>query len=187
MENLLTGGISTSLLFSVFEAWYVSEHRDAKRLNPDWIQDTFSTSTFANGLIAIAAGIVANFLAETLGLGPCAPFIVAILPCLVCYFVVTTYWDENHGDRNVDIIGGYKSGLAIIFDDSNILCIGIVQSIVESSMYIFVFLWTPVLSEGKTHHIGTWCTVKLMNSFCFVDGSSKFSLSLQETISPHSA
>ena len=34
----LTGGVSTSLLFSVFEAWYVSEHRDAKKLNPEWIQ-----------------------------------------------------------------------------------------------------------------------------------------------------
>ena len=41
------------------------------------------------------------------------------------------------------------SGLDIIFKDSNILCVGVVQSIVESSMYIFVFLWTPVLSEGK--------------------------------------
>ena len=79
LKNLSTGGISTSLLFSVFEAWYVSEHRDAKRLNPDWIQDTFSTSTFANGLIAIVAGVVANFLAETLGLGPRAPFVVSIL------------------------------------------------------------------------------------------------------------
>ena len=41
------------------------------------------------------------------------------------------------------------SGLDIIFKDSSILCVGVVQSIVESSMYIFVFLWTPVLSEGK--------------------------------------
>ena len=154
--NLSAGGISTSLLFSVFEAWYVSEHRDAKKLNPDWIQDTFSTSTFANGLIAIAAGVVANFLAETLSLGPRAPFAAAILSFWVCYFVVTSFWDENHGDRNVDIMGGYKSGLAIIFDDSNILCVGIVQSIVESSMYIFVFLWTPVLSEGRTYHISTY-------------------------------
>ena len=74
----------------------------------------------------------------------------------VCYFVVTSCWDENHGDRSVDIIGGYKSGLAIIFADNNILCVGIVQSIVESSMYIFVFLWTPVLSEGRTYHVHTY-------------------------------
>ena len=146
------GGISTSLLFSVFEAWYVSEHRDAKKLNPDWIQETFSSSTFANGLIAIVAGVVANFLAETLSLGPKAPFAVAIFSFWVCYFVVTSSWEENHGDTNVDIIGGYKSGLAIIFNDSNILCVGIVQSIVESSMYIFVFLWTPVLSEGRAYN-----------------------------------
>ena len=113
------------------------------------LQDTFSKATFANGLIAIAAGVAANFLAETLSLGPRAPFAVAILSFWVCYFVVTSLWDENHGDTNVNIIGGYMSGLDIIFKDSNILRVGVVQSIVESSMYIFVFLWTPVLSEGK--------------------------------------
>ena len=132
----------------MFEAWYVCEHRDTRKLNPDWIQDTFSKSVFANGLIAITAGVIANFLAETLNLGPRAPFIVAIFSCSLCCFIVTSFWEENYGDRSLDIIGGYKSGLAIIFRDNSILCIGVVQSIVESVMYIFVFLWTPVLSEG---------------------------------------
>ena len=37
---------------------------------PDWIAKTFATTTFANGFLAIAAGVVANILADNLGYGP---------------------------------------------------------------------------------------------------------------------
>ena len=47
---------------------------------------------------AIISGILANFLAENLGLGPLAPFAMAV-PCfLVCFFVVLMTWEENYGD-----------------------------------------------------------------------------------------
>ena len=39
---------------------------------------TFATSTFANGVLAIVAGVIANYLAESLGFGPRAPFALAI-------------------------------------------------------------------------------------------------------------
>ena len=52
----VVGGISTSLLFSVFESWYVSNHLELK-LPAEWMSKTFATSTFANGVLAIGAGI----------------------------------------------------------------------------------------------------------------------------------
>ena len=36
------------------------------------------------------------------------------------------------------------------FQDEKILLLGCVQSLLESCMYIFVFLWTPVLDTGAT-------------------------------------
>jgi hypothetical protein len=45
------GGISTSLLFSVFESWYVRQHRDVEKLPAAMMADTFATATFANGLV----------------------------------------------------------------------------------------------------------------------------------------
>ncbi|KAF4682457.1 Serine/threonine-protein kinase plk1, partial [Perkinsus olseni] len=56
------GGVSTSLLFSVFEAWMLEEHAargfDAKSLN-----DTFAKATLGNGTAAIVAGVLSHFAA----------------------------------------------------------------------------------------------------------------------------
>ena len=55
-----SGGVSTSLLFSVFESWYVREHSDGARLPASMTSATFGASMTGNGLIAIAAGVAAN-------------------------------------------------------------------------------------------------------------------------------
>ena len=41
-----------------------------------------------------------------------------------------------------------SDGLWQIFSDQGILMMGILQTVIESCMYIFVFLWTPVLSAA---------------------------------------
>lgn len=41
-------------------------------------------------------------------------------------------------------------GLRIIFSDSQVFLLGSAQALLESCMYIFVFLWTPVLDTGST-------------------------------------
>ena len=38
-------------------------------------------------------------------------------------------------------------GVKIILSDSNIMKLGIIQSTIESSMFIFVFVWTPILTS----------------------------------------
>ena len=48
------------------------------------------------------------------------------------------------------LAGGFnkiKSSVEIIFADMNILIICAIQCLFESSMYIFVFLWSPVLER----------------------------------------
>ncbi|TRY79466.1 hypothetical protein TCAL_08927 [Tigriopus californicus] len=144
----IMGGVSTSLLFSVFESWYVKEHVDVQKLNPKWLSRTFSTTTFANGLLAILAGLVANFSAETLGYGPVAPFMIAVACFALCLVVIIATWDENYGNPDSHLLQSYKEGLSLIMNHRHILFLGLVQSIVESCMYIFVFLWTPVMSDG---------------------------------------
>ena len=59
-------------------------------------------------------------------------------------FLYTTFQDSN-------LLESYQSGLSLILADRQILFLGIVQSVVESCMYIFVFLWTPVLAEGRNY------------------------------------
>ena len=166
------GGISTSMLFSTFESWYVYEHSERHGFPSEWIGITFSITTFWNGMIAILAGIISNVSAETLGFGPVAPFVVALLPLIVCGVLVVKTWEENYGNRKSDFGGSCMEGLRIIFNDKQVLLLGTVQSLLESCMYIFVFLWTPVLDTGTTP-LGMVFSCFMV---CIMVGSAVFSI-----------
>jgi len=144
------GGIATSMLFSTFESWYVYEHSERHGFPAEWIGLTFSITTFWNGLIAIFAGIISNVGAETLGFGPVAPFVVALVPLVLCGVIILSGWNENYGSRHNDFSSSCMEGARIIFNSQSIFLLGTIQSLLESCMYIFVFLWTPVLDNGST-------------------------------------
>jgi len=142
----LMGGVSTSLLFSAFEAWMVTEHR--KRGFPEeWLADTFGSASFINGISAIIAGFAAQLVADRLG--EIGPFQAAIaLTVLALVFVV--FWPENYGGSNEekDSKGKKKeevSAIKAIMSDRKIFLTGAVNSLFEGSMYSFVFMWVPTM------------------------------------------
>jgi hypothetical protein len=55
----ILGGLSTSLLFTAFESWMVSEHRK-QGYAEELLASTFSIASAGNGLSAIFAGILAQ-------------------------------------------------------------------------------------------------------------------------------
>jgi len=166
------GGIATSMLFSTFESWYVYEHSERHGFPSEWIGCTFSVTTFWNGILAILAGIISNVTAESLAFGPVAPFVVALAPLIVCGLMVVNTWQENYGDRQSNFGGSCMEGLKIIFSDPQVLLLGCCQSLLESCMYIFVFLWTPVLDTGSTP-LGMVFSCFMV---CIMVGSAMFSI-----------
>lgn len=142
------GGISTSMLFSTFESWYVYEHTETHDFPTEWLSVTFSKATFWNGVLAINAGVFSNIFAETLDFGPVAPFMLSIPFLLVAGLIITQIWRENYGNQKIDLRRSCMEGLRTILFQENILYLGIVQSLFEANMYIFVFQWTPILGPG---------------------------------------
>lgn len=51
-----------------------------------------------NGLVAILAGLIANYLVSNLGMGPVAPFDAAIVSLIIGGLVIYAVWGENYGD-----------------------------------------------------------------------------------------
>ena len=142
------GGIATSMLFSTFESWYVYEHVETHDFPAEWISVTFSKATFWNGILAIVAGVASNLAAEWLGFGPVAPFIMAI-PCLaLCGGLVSAQWQENHGNQQINFRRSCVNGLRAIVGSEVVALLGLIQSLFESVMYMFVFLWTPILDPS---------------------------------------
>lgn len=174
------GGISTSMLFSTFESWYVYEHTETHDFPNEWLSVTFSKATFWNGVLAINAGVFSNIFAETLGYGPVSPFMLAIPFLMMAGLIIVKTWKENYGNQTLDLRRSCMDGLRSILFTEPILFLGIVQSLFEANMYIFVFQWTPVLSSGNPPLGMVFASFMV----CIMVGSSLYSIMLAKKFTP---
>lgn len=72
-----------------------------KGFDPQWLSITFSKAIFlGNGLVAIVAGLFANFLADNMGFGPVAPFDAAACFLAIGMAIILSSWGENYGDSS---------------------------------------------------------------------------------------
>ena len=138
----LLGGIATSILFSAFESWMVAEHKQAA-FPEEWLAHTFATMTFGNGVVAIVSGIVASAAAGTMGY--VAPFDISLICLIAGTFIIQTTWKENYGDKHSAPALNLKAGFETLQNNPKVALLGLIQSSFESCMYLFVFMWTPIL------------------------------------------
>jgi len=167
----LLGGISTSLLFSVFDSWLIKSHSEAGI--SAFLSKSFATAQYWNAIAAISAGLIANKATEFSDLRPVGnlsvdeaiifkggtlmPFDIALFVLSACAILASTLWSENYGnDRSTvesdhekrkhwysDILNAFYTTIS----SKQILYTGLICSLFEGSMYIFVFMWTPAIKE----------------------------------------
>jgi len=175
----LVSGIATSLLFSVFEAWMVSEHNN-RTFPGELISQTFSISNFGNGLIAIIAGLIASAVATKFG--NVAPYMVSLLSLITATALVAFSFNENYGDQDMQFSKIFSGAWGAMVNDYSIPLLGLVQSLFEASMYVFVFGWTPVLTsyvaEISDPSYGLHGLIFSCFMVCVMLGSGLFSLVL---------
>ncbi|KAL7565901.1 hypothetical protein ACA910_021487 [Epithemia clementina (nom. ined.)] len=179
MLGRLLGGIATSLLFSVFEAWLIRSHTDAGLKN--FIGKSLSWATYGNSVIAILAGLVANEATKALPMiaikeealymgGYLNPSDFALFALVLCGLLVMSLWEENYGDSS-----STKPDEGIRSQD--ILLCGAISSLFEGSLYIFVFMWTPALrDDGEELPFGLIFSTFMV---CCMAGSSMFSILIE--------
>lgn len=138
-------GIATSILFSAFESWMVSEHFK-NEFNDEWLGHTFYLQVFGNGIVAIVSGLLSSFVVSHFGVMT-APFDVAIIFLVIGAMFIYLSWPENYGNAQVDWRQTFISGYHAIRNDRKVLFLGLSQSMFEGAMYIFVFMWTPALDH----------------------------------------
>lgn len=174
MLGRLLAGIATSILFSAFESWLVSEHNN-RGFDASLIADTFSKAQFGNAIMAIVAGQVAGLAAAHFG--KVAPFDVAAIVLVVTGLIVMFTWSENYGDNRQSVGGGLQRAWVMMWADEKILLVGIIQSCFESAMYLMVFSWTPALQAASdSMKLGEIPHGMIFSSFmvCIMIGSSLF-------------
>merc|ERR1712216_786364 len=133
----ILGGIATSLLFSTFEAWLLSENSE-RQFTDDHLKTTFSNANFGNGIIAILAGVLGNAMVSLFGY--VGAFDLSAIILLVDLFVISSWWTENYGNQSVEVKKLFQDAVEEMKNDKKILVVGCIQSCFESAMYLFVFM-----------------------------------------------
>ena len=143
-------GLSNTLLFSTLEAWYVHEHLNTFDFPKEWIQVTFNHIAFGNGIMAVIAGLLADFFARWLKFGPVSPFLIAVPVLITVSILVLLMWNENKQNESTEgtsnfneIKNMFKDGVKSLTPD--IFIVGISESLYESAIFVFVFIWTPAI------------------------------------------
>ena len=144
-------GLTNSILFSMLESWYAHEHLKNFDFPKEWLPITFSHVAFGSSIVAVIAGFLADVVARWMSFGPVAPFILAIPIFIGSIVCLATLWTENFSDDKAATISQERirkscgEGLKTILQDVDLFLVGTIQSLFESVLFVFVFIWTPAL------------------------------------------
>ena len=84
------GGVSTTLLFSVFETWMITEYYQ-QGLPAEQLSSVFSGMTTLSSIVAILSGVIGDMLVELSGTRTW-PFLAAGFCCVLAGFTISSLW-----------------------------------------------------------------------------------------------
>ncbi|KAI6819890.1 DUF791-domain-containing protein [Hortaea werneckii] len=158
------GGVSTTLLYSVFETWMVAEYH-ARELGACGLRlgDMFSASVMLSGLTAIGSGVVGEALVKWTG-SKSSPFLLAAVCLCVAFGGIWHFWTENlavpssshsfspsteEKDHQQQSSTPAQATYRNILRDKRLLTLTFTTTAFEGSMYLFVFFWSPALKAAR--------------------------------------
>lgn len=141
------GGLSTTLLYSVFETWMIAEYHKRDLRSCLNLGSMFSWSVTLSGVVAIVSGILGEAIVERSGTKK-SPFMAAFA-CLAAAFVgIQQFWSENYGESGSEKKAAGE-GARVTLSDPRVLALGLTTTLFEGSMYLFVFFWSPALISSR--------------------------------------
>ncbi|EKD15222.1 putative major facilitator superfamily domain-containing protein [Drepanopeziza brunnea f. sp. 'multigermtubi' MB_m1] len=147
------GGLSTSLMYSAFESWMVTEyHKRQTERTGSSLSGMYGIMTTLNSIVAILSGVFSEWLVNVTNTKR-APFMASAVLLIVAFWIILLCWKENYGDsHNTSETSTvvHKDALKTFFTDKRILTLGLASCFFEGSMYLFVFFWTPALKAAQT-------------------------------------
>ena len=142
-------GLTNTILFSTLESWCVHEHLENFDFPKEWLPITFNHVAFGSSMVAVIAGLLADIFSRWLSFGPISPFILAIPVFMASITCLSVVWNENFSEKKelsqAIIRKSCMEGLKTILQNADLFLVGAIQSLFESVVFIFVFIWTPAL------------------------------------------
>ncbi|KAH8662306.1 major facilitator superfamily domain-containing protein [Xylariales sp. PMI_506] len=149
----LCAGVSTTLLFTVFEAWMISEYHDRGVQSTGLeLSSIFGNMTTLSCVVAISSGILGDILVVNLG-SRIWPFLAAAICCMGAAYFISTIWEENFGVKSIEEktpLQDLHDGVTAIIRDPQILALSVISCFFEGTMYLFIFFWSAALKSART-------------------------------------
>lgn len=171
MVGRVLGGIATSILFSSFESWMVSQH-NLQGFSGNLMGSTFEWAWGWNGGVAVGAGVVTGYAADIYG--PVAAFDCSLVMLAIGTCIILSTWSENYGEVRLNLASTLGSAVMCLKNNPSVIALGFVQSFFEGAMYLFVFMWTPALDDLNPNINHGWTFANFMLS-CMI-GTEVFHL-----------
>jgi MFS family permease len=157
----ILGGVSTTLLFSVFETWMISDYH-RRGLNTAAggldLSSVFGRMTTLSSIVAILVGVLGDILVQATG-SRTTPFLASICCLCVAAILLLRRWKENYGESaSTTTNHNHKTSTlttiastASLLRDPQILALALTSTIFEGTMYLFIFFWSASLKSPRVH------------------------------------
>ena len=111
----------------------------------------FSYIYISDSIIAIIAGLIGTYLSQYVDQIAIKIFDLSLIVVLVSIILLTFLWSENYGINHNDNskktqVISFKKAYHILIANTAMIKIGLISCLFESSMYIFIMIWHPLLS-----------------------------------------
>ncbi|KAL8684149.1 MAG: hypothetical protein Q9224_006570, partial [Gallowayella concinna] len=108
------GGLGTTLMYTVFEAWMVTEYnqRGLERTSLK-LSAIFGRMITLSSVVAVLAGLVGQVFVEWTGTKS-SPFFASICCLVPASFIISTRWTENYGNNSNDNQTTTKESLKLL-------------------------------------------------------------------------
>jgi MFS family permease len=152
IAQILTG-FGGGLINSTFESWVVCEAQkvfhDKKLEKERFLKRLFKNINLYDAIISVAISGVAAVIFTYFGV--LSAIILSMALSLCAFFVILFLWDENkpNSDKNDSIKGTFREALQEL-KKRDVLSIGIIESIFQACLNLFIFAWTPLLQRSTT-------------------------------------
>lgn len=85
------GGVSTTLLFTTFDAWLVAEVNRQGFEGEGRLSTILGEMSTANGFVAIACGVISQVLVQVFG-SEKTPFVASVVCLMFALLLISRYW-----------------------------------------------------------------------------------------------
>ncbi|KAM0249018.1 hypothetical protein ACHAQJ_009225 [Trichoderma viride] len=147
------GGMATTLLFSVFEAWMITEYH-LSQLDETKIPlgEIFANMTTISSITAICSGVLGDGLVHYSG-SRLAPFLASFGCCIGASILILAAWRENYGsaDQSKENPEAHKfrHRMLVALTSPKVAALTFASCCFEGTMYLFVFFWSAALKSAR--------------------------------------